>query len=112
MVWDVFLQAHLYILNNVDEFQPYLSAHKRLMRKQFPQMIEKWMLTKHNKWFINWFNESVSKDRSVSGIIKWISYMHKFNVTTWRYAISKFSFYTKSKDDCSTVQNSGGYGWG
>lgn len=36
-----------------------------------------------------------------------MSYMPKFNVVTWApYDISKFSFYTKSKDDRSTMHNS------
>lgn len=34
--------------------------------------------------------------------------MHEFIVITWgAYDITKYSFYTKSKDDCSTVKNSG-----
>ena len=34
--------------------------------------------------------------------------MPKLNVITWSaYDIPKFSFYTKSKDDRSTMQNSG-----
>lgn len=33
--------------------------------------------------------------------------MPKFNVITWSaYDINKFSFYTQSKDDHNTVQNS------
>lgn len=37
---------------------------------------------------------------------KWISYIPKFNVITQSaYEISKCFFYTKSKYDCSTMQN-------
>lgn len=32
MAHDVVIQAHLYIFNNVDEVQSYLSAHKRLIK--------------------------------------------------------------------------------
>ncbi|XP_058768330.1 uncharacterized protein LOC131642060 [Vicia villosa] len=33
---DVVVQAHLYILNNMDEVQPYLSAHKSIIKKKYP----------------------------------------------------------------------------
>lgn len=37
-----------------------------------------------------------------------MSYIPKFKVITWSaYNIPKFSFYTKSNDDCSTMQNRG-----
>lgn len=32
---DIVLQSHFYILNNVDEVQPYLSTHKRLIKKKY-----------------------------------------------------------------------------
>lgn len=71
--WDVVLQTHLYILNNSFEVQPYLSAHKSLIKEKFPRMSENLMLTEHNKTFINWFNERVSKYSSASETIKCMS---------------------------------------
>lgn len=82
MARDVVLQAHLYILNNVDEVQPYLSAHKILIKDKFPQMSDKWLLKEHNKIFINLFNERISNDGSAPETIKWMSYMSKFNLVT------------------------------
>ncbi|KAI5432347.1 hypothetical protein KIW84_036185 [Lathyrus oleraceus] len=38
---DIFLQTHLYILNNVDEVEPYLSTHKRFIKEKYPRMSEK-----------------------------------------------------------------------
>lgn len=71
-------------------------------------MNERWLLIKHNKTFITWFNESVSKDSSASKIIKCLSCMPTFNIITWSaYNITKFSFYIKSKDDHNTMQNNG-----
>lgn len=101
---DVVLQAHLYIFNNFDEVQPYLSAHKRLTKEKYPWMSDMWLLKENNRNFISWFNEIIYNDGSASETIKWMSYMLKFNVVTWiANYISKFSFYTKSKDDCSTM---------
>ncbi|XP_045791642.1 uncharacterized protein LOC123886360 [Trifolium pratense] len=105
---DIILQAHLYILNNTDEVQPYLSAHKSIIKKMHDKMNEKWVLREHNKKFSEWFKEKVCQDDSVSDTIKWLSYEPKCNILTWSaYDINKTSFYTKSKDDRSTMQNSG-----
>ena len=105
MAHDVVLQAHFYILNNFDEVQPYIATHKGLVKKKYPQMSDKLLLTEHNKTFIDWFNEEISNDDSASETIKWLLYMPKFNVITWTtYDICHFSFYTKAKDDGSIMQ--------
>ncbi|GAU44823.1 hypothetical protein TSUD_400420 [Trifolium subterraneum] len=62
----------------------------------------------HNKNFSEWFKEKVCQDASVSNTIKWLSLEPKCNIRTWRaFDINRTSFYTKSKDDRSTMQNSG-----
>ena len=48
---DVVVQAHLHILNNTDEFQPYLLAHKSIIKKKYPKMNERGLLKEHNKSF-------------------------------------------------------------
>ena len=71
-------------------------------------MSDKLLLIEHNKRLIDWFNERVSNDCSASEILKWSSYEPKFCVITWAaYDIGHYTFYTKSKDDHSTMQNSG-----
>ncbi|CAK8541326.1 unnamed protein product [Lathyrus sativus] len=104
---DVVLRAHLYILNNTDEVQPYLSAHKSIIKKKYPKMNERWLLKEHNKSFSEWFKEKISNEDSASNTIKWLSYEPKCNIITWSgYDINKTCFCTKSKDDRSTTQNS------
>lgn len=106
MARDIVLQEHLYILNNVDEVKPYLSSHKKLTKEKYSRMSDKWLLKGHNKNFISWFNKRIYNDDNVSNTIKWMLYMPKFNLVTWiAYDISKFSFYTKSKDYHSKMQN-------
>jgi len=39
-----FLQAHLYILNNIDDVLPYLDAHKMLLKSMNTHANEKWLL--------------------------------------------------------------------
>jgi len=108
MFWDVIHPAHLFILNNTDEVQPYLSTHKNIVKSNNPKMNEKGLLREHNKSFSNWFSEIFAKDESASDTIKWLAQEPKFNVITWSaYDINKTTFYTKAKDDKSTMQNSG-----
>jgi hypothetical protein len=105
---EVVVPAHLYILNNTDEVQTYLSAHKSIIKKKYPKMNERGLLKEHNKSFSEWFKERIANDDSASNTIKWLSYEPKCNIITWTgYDINKTSFYTKSKDDRSTMQNSG-----
>ncbi|XP_058723076.1 uncharacterized protein LOC131594886 [Vicia villosa] len=105
---DVVVQAHLYILNNTDEVQPYLSAHKSIIKKKYPKMSERGLLKEHNKSFSEWFKEKIAGDDSASKTIKRLSYEPKCNIITWSgNYINKNSFYTKAKDDRSTTQNSG-----
>ncbi|XP_057453002.1 uncharacterized protein LOC130744857 [Lotus japonicus] len=108
MTWKVLHPAHLYILNNTDEVQPYLAAHKSFLKESYPKMNEKVLLKEHNKSFSEWFKERIANDDSASDTIKRLSLEPKCNVMTWSaYDINKTSFYTKSKDDRSTMQNSG-----
>lgn len=48
------------------EVKPYLTAHKTLIKKKYSRVNERWLLTEHNKNFIIWSNESVSKESSAS----------------------------------------------
>ncbi|CAJ2651409.1 unnamed protein product [Trifolium pratense] len=108
MSGQIILQAHLYILNNTAEVEPYLSDHKSIVKKKYPRINEKGLLKEHNKSFPDWFREKVANDGSVSDTIKWLSYEPKRNIITWSaYDINKTCFYTKLKDDHSTMQNSG-----
>jgi hypothetical protein len=102
------LQAHLYILNNTDEVQPYLSAHKVIVKDRNPRMKEKWLLNEHNKTFLKWFKETILSENTTSVTLKGLAREPNFDVITWTgYDINNFSFYTKTQDDNSAVQNSG-----
>jgi len=53
------LHVHLYILNNTDDFLPYLDKHKMLLKSMNPCANEKWLSNEHNKMFLNWFKEKI-----------------------------------------------------
>ncbi|XP_006596706.2 uncharacterized protein [Glycine max] len=101
-------QAHLYILNNTTEVFPYIEAHKKHVRDSHPKMNMMRVLQEHNKTFINWFRQTILADKSVSRRLTLLAIGPNLNVPTWKgYDINNYSFYTKSQDDKSSVQNSG-----
>ncbi|KAG2371826.1 uncharacterized protein HKW66_Vig0239470 [Vigna angularis] len=102
------MQAHLYILNNTDEVIPFLEAHKVVVRDKYPRQSEKWQLMEHNRTFLSWFKSEVSKESRSSETLFWLANGLKFDVVCCTgYEINNCTFYTKTLDDKSTVQNSG-----
>ena len=53
------LQAHLYILNNIDDALPYIDEHKMLLKIMNPRANEKWLFNEHNKTFLKYFKQIV-----------------------------------------------------
>ena len=68
------LQAHLYILNNTNKVQPYLTAHKKIIKQNNPRMNEKWLLNELNKTFLKWFEDDIVKDDTISDTLKWLAH--------------------------------------
>ncbi|XP_058725960.1 uncharacterized protein LOC131597270 [Vicia villosa] len=102
------LRAQMYILNNTNEVLPYISANKNIVKETFPRMNEKWALIEHNKTFLKWFKEAILADNTCSETLKVLARAPKFDVISWTgYDINNFTFYTKTQDDTSTMQNSG-----
>ena len=102
------LQADLYILNNIDEVLPYITSHKDIVRRNNPKQSEKWLLHEHNKTFRKWFEAQILKENPSSETLRWLGGGLKFEVFVCNgYDINNISFYTKSLDDRSRVQNSG-----
>ncbi|CAA0815189.1 Unknown protein [Striga hermonthica] len=102
------LQAHLYILTNTPEVQPYLDTHRRLIKEKNPRKAERWLVNEHNKTFISWFKNEVANCPSASNTVSWLAAGPNFDIISWRgYDINGYSFYTKERDEKSTMQNSG-----
>ena len=65
------------------------------------------MLQEHNKTFINQFKDTIFHDDNASETLRALADGPKRNVLTSKgYDINNYSFYTKSQDEKSTVQNS------
>ncbi|CAK8534103.1 unnamed protein product [Lathyrus sativus] len=102
------LQSQMYILNNTDEVQPYISAHKNIVKETFPGMNEKWVLNEHNKTFLKWFKKTILVDNTCSETLNCLARAPKFDViTSTGYDINNFTFYTMTQDDTSIMKNSG-----
>ncbi|XP_027368302.1 uncharacterized protein LOC113874264 [Abrus precatorius] len=47
-------QAHLYVLQNTPEIEPYISLHKDTLKRRNPTRSENWITKEHNVQFIGW----------------------------------------------------------
>ncbi|KAL2339104.1 hypothetical protein Fmac_013550 [Flemingia macrophylla] len=100
--------AHFYILNNTDIVLPYIIAQKEFVKRNNPRMSEKWMLNEHNKNFMQWFQNKVGTNTGVLETLQRLALGPNFDVFTFSaYDINNYTFYTKTQDDKSTMQNSG-----
>ena len=66
------------------------------------------VLQEHNRTFIKWFKETILVDDGASKTLRLLAIGPNLNVPTWKgYDINNYSFYTKSQDDKSSMQNNG-----
>jgi len=102
------LHAHLYILNNNDEVEPSVEEHKKIIDTTFRNKGHMWRVNEHNRTFSDWIHARVQSLDGISHTLKWLSRKPSTMVITYSaYEINGFTFYTESKDQRSTVQNSG-----
>jgi len=100
--------AHLYVLNNSNEFLPYILHHEGLVKESNPKMSKSKVLKEHNKTFLNWFKDTIFGDDNNYDTLRKLVDGPKRNVITWQgYDINKYSFYKKAQDEKSTLQNNG-----
>ena len=90
-------QAHLYVLNNINEVLSYILHHEGLVKESNPKMSKNRMLKKHNKTFLNWFKDTIFSDNNTSETLKKLADRPKRNVIPWQGCdINKYSIYTKA----------------
>ena len=106
-------QAHLYVLHNTDDVEPFVEEHKDSLRAQHGDANENLITTLHNQQFCTWFkirimNEIAMGSEGVSETLKWLSRGPSLQVLSYAgYAINGYTFYTQEHDTKSTSQNSG-----
>ena len=106
-------QAHLYVLHNTDEVEPFVDEHKDALRQLYGDRNENLITKEHNRHFASWFKQRINDELEknpdlVSEKLIWLSKGPSLNVLSYNgYAINGYTFYTQDQDTRSTMQNSG-----
>ena len=86
--------------------QHVIDAQKQHIIDTHPKMNMMRLLQEHNRTFLNWFTRTIFTDDSALNTLRLLAVGPNLNVPTWKgYDINNYSFYTKSQDDKSSVQN-------
>ncbi|XP_024046507.1 uncharacterized protein LOC112100875 [Citrus clementina] len=95
-------QAHLYVLQNTEEVQPFISEHIQWLKGHHSQKAknERWLSNEHNRTFSTWLNkkvyEMIDDDEDVSNILRWLSQGPRpFVVKHPGYDINGYRFHTR-----------------
>lgn len=108
---DLIRTAHLKILQHLADVSPYVVRHLTELREKNPSRSESWVTNEHNRTFIRWFEDSVHSrpsDEDVSETIRWLAFGPGSTVHTYQgFDMNGFTWYTRTQDSKSTVQNSG-----
>ncbi|TYK20855.1 transposase [Cucumis melo var. makuwa] len=108
-------QAHLYVIQNVNDVLPYVEQHMESLRKlNFGKArSKKWIQEEHNRSFSRWLSTWVAlalevPKNSITPSLRWIAHGPSPDVTTYSgYIINGYYYHTKRRDDIRRVQNSG-----
>jgi hypothetical protein len=109
---DMRQRAHTYVLFNDDEVQPYRMEHQCYLRVKHPHKSERWYANEHNKKFSDWFKDTIYDDDNpfdqYSPRLRHLAFGPDARASFYSgYAINGNTFYTRSQDEASTMQNSG-----
>ncbi|KAA0063971.1 transposase [Cucumis melo var. makuwa] len=100
----VLKQAHLHILENIEEVQPYRERHMEILKSSNPRRArnEKWLRDEHNRSFPNWIRDEVMREiqegQVVSTTIKWIAHgLHPVVMIYKGYKVNGICYNTKPR---------------
>ncbi|KAA0065831.1 uncharacterized protein E6C27_scaffold37G001390 [Cucumis melo var. makuwa] len=108
-------QAHLYVIQNVNDVLPYVEKHMDSLRKlnSGKARSKKWIQEEHNRSFSRWLSTRVAlalevPKNSITPSLRWIAHGPSPDVATYSdYIINGYYYHTKRRDDIRRVQNSG-----
>ncbi|KAA0063905.1 transposase [Cucumis melo var. makuwa] len=108
-------QAHLYVIQNVNDILPYVEQHMESLRKlnSGKARSKKWIQEEHNRSFSLWLSTRVAlalevPKNSIMPSLRWIAHGPSPDVATYSgYIINGYYYHTKRRDDIRRVQNSG-----
>ena len=109
--YDEMQTAHLKILQHIADVNPYVVRHLTEIRARNPLRSEGWVTKEHNRTFIRWFVDTVQSiphGENVSETVRWLAFGPGTTVHTYQgFDMNGFTWYTRTQDSKSTVQNSG-----
>ncbi|XP_042465745.1 uncharacterized protein LOC122048217 [Zingiber officinale] len=108
-------QAHLTVLENMEEVSPYIIEHKIFLKSMFPkkEKDERWIQDAHNKRFIDWFRAKVAAEidscnGGTTSTLTWLAHGPRVQILKYNsYVINGNLYQTKARDDDRVCQNSG-----
>ncbi|KAA0055630.1 transposase [Cucumis melo var. makuwa] len=108
-------QAHLYVIQNVNDVLPYVEQHMESLRKlnSGKARSKKLIQEEHNRSFSRWLSTRVAlalevPKNSIMPSLRWIAHGPSPDVATYSgYIINGYYYHTKRRDDIRRVQNSG-----
>ncbi|GJZ93180.1 uncharacterized protein Tco_0665245 [Tanacetum coccineum] len=107
----IFEIAHFVVLEHMTCVAPYIQEHMKMLRAKNIGRTETWYTKRHNEQFATWLKDKVASNMgqpNVDRIVERLGEGPKLLVKTYQgYEINGYTFYTKMKDEKSTVQNSG-----
>ena len=98
---ELWQMAHLYVLHNDVDVQPYVEKHMDILRNANRLRTETWITNEHNRTFIQWFKEKIQSQLSstpfeISDKLRWLCFRPSIDVYTYMgYRINGYLFYTK-----------------
>ena len=103
--------AHFHVLQHLTDVHPYLDEHMTILRQQNPKKSDKWLIGEHNEKFQTWFTRRVLEapdGENIKEIVKKLALGPVQVVKSFQgFDINGYTFYTRTQDENSTVQNSG-----
>ncbi|XP_042460197.1 uncharacterized protein LOC122043659 [Zingiber officinale] len=108
-------QAHLTVLENMEEVSCYIIEHKTFLKSMFPkkEKDERWIQDAHNKRFIDWFRAKVAAEidscnGGTTSTLTWLAHGPRAQIIKYNsYVINGNLYQTKARDDDRVCQNSG-----
>ncbi|XP_042386572.1 uncharacterized protein LOC121978271 [Zingiber officinale] len=108
-------QAHLTVLENMEEVSPYIIEHKTFLKSMFPkkEKDERWIQDAHNKRFIDWFRAKVAAEidscnGGTTSTLTWLAHGPRVQILKYNsYVLNGNLYQTKARDVYRVCQNSG-----
>ena len=100
---DYFRKAHYTVLQNSSLVDPYIEVHKDIVRDEFLERTEAWIMRRHMETFGGWLRKWCQCDESLDEQLYLLSREPSWHILTFKgYEINGNIFYMIAQDKRST----------